>query len=278
MSPETLTVDVPGGALATDRWPGDGPTVVLLHAGVADRRGWTEVADRLARTGLDVVAYDRRGFGGSPPGDAPFSHLDDLRAVLDATAGDRPAWLVGNSMGGALALDAALELPARVAGLVLLAPAVSGDPELDEAAYNAATGGLGDAIDAAWTAGEEERCNRLEVRLWLDGPAGPEGRVGGPARELALAMNRIVIANGEPVADGAGGLDAASRLNEVAIPVTVACGELDVTLKRERSAELAEALPNATYRSLPGRAHLPYLEAPDEIAALILEVSARAAG
>jgi pimeloyl-ACP methyl ester carboxylesterase len=177
-----------------------------------------------------------------------------------------------------VALDAALAAPGRIAGLVLLAPAVSGDPELDEAAYNAATGGLGDAIDAAWTAGEEERCNRLEVRLWLDGPAGPEGRVGGPARELALAMNRIVIANGEPAADGAGGLDAAGRLREVAVPVTVACGELDVALKRERSAELAEALPDATYRSLPGRAHLPYLEAPDEIAALILEVSARAAG
>ena len=132
MSREPFTVDVPGGALAADRWPGDGPTVVLLHAGVADRRGWTAVADRLAAAGLDVVAYDRRGFGDTPPGDAPFTHLDDLRAVLDATAGDRPAWLVGNSMGGALALDAALALPERVAGLVLLAPGVSGTPEVED--------------------------------------------------------------------------------------------------------------------------------------------------
>lgn len=128
MTRTPFAVDVPGGALAADRWPGAGPTVVLLHAGVADRRGWTEVAGHLAATGLDVVAYDRRGFGATPPGDAPFTHLDDLRAVLDATAGDRPAWLVGNSMGGALALDAALALPARVAGLVLLSPGVSGTP------------------------------------------------------------------------------------------------------------------------------------------------------
>jgi pimeloyl-ACP methyl ester carboxylesterase len=82
-------------------------------------------------------------------------------------------------------------------------------------------------------------------------------------------MNRIVIANGESDADGASGVDAASRVHEIAVPAIVACGELDVAIKARRSAELAHALANATYRSLPGRAHLPYLEAPDEVAALI---------
>jgi pimeloyl-ACP methyl ester carboxylesterase len=174
-------------------------------------------------------------------------------------------------MGGAVALDAALEAPGRVAGLVLLAPAVSGDPQPDEEAYNAATDGLADAIDAAWTAGAVEECNRLEVRLWLDGPAESEGRVSGPPRDLALDMNRIVIANGESDFDGASGLDTASRVHEIAVPAIVACGELDVAIKVRRSAELADAIPNATYRSLPGRAHLPYLEAPEEIAALITD-------
>jgi pimeloyl-ACP methyl ester carboxylesterase len=83
-------------------------------------------------------------------------------------------------------------------------------------------------------------------------------------------MNRIIIANEEEGADGAGGLDAASRLDEIAVPAVVACGELDISFKRRRSADLADALPNGSYRALPGRAHLPYLEAPDEIAGLIL--------
>ena len=271
MTYDPVEIAAGGATLVGDRWNGTGETIALLHAGVCDRRGWREVGARLAGAGRDVVAYDRRGFGDVAPADRPFRHVDDLLAVLDAVSPDAPAWLVGSSMGGMVALDAALQAPERIAGLVLLAPAISGDPELDEDAYIAATNGLAGAIDAAWTSGAIEECNRLEVHLWLDGPAGPEGRVSGPPRELALDMNRIVIANGEPEADGASGLDAAGRVHELTIPAIVACGELDVALQVRRSAELADALANATHRSLPGRAHLPYLEAPDEIAALILD-------
>ena len=270
MTFERVEVVVGDTTLVGDRWRGSGATIVLLHAGVCDRRCWREVGARLGGAGRDVVAYDRRGFGEVPPAGESFRHVDDLLAVLDAVSPDAPAWLVGSSMGGGVALDAALEAPGRIAGLVLLSPAVSGDEE-DEDAYIAATNGLAEAIDAAWTAGAVDECNRLEVRLWLDGPAEPERRVRGAARDLALDMNRIVIAN-EQIAesDGASGLDAASRVPEIAVPTVVACGALDVPLKLRRSAELAEALPNGTYRSLPGRAHLPYLEAPEEVAELIL--------
>ena len=82
--------------------------------------------------------------------------------------------------------------------------------------------------------------------------------MAGAARDLALDMNRIVIA-GELGAehDGASGIDAAGRLDEVHVPTLVACGELDVPLKVRRCAELARELPGAVHRALPGRAHLP---------------------
>ena len=97
-------------------WRGDGgqvaaPTVLLLHQGVADRRGWAEVAGLLAPE-LTVVAYDRRGYGQTQASTEPFSHLDDLLAVLDHI-GAGPVWLVGASAGGGLALDAALVAPGR---------------------------------------------------------------------------------------------------------------------------------------------------------------------
>ena len=267
MSREPLTVTVPGGALAADRWPGRGPTVVLLHAGVADRRGWTAVAEPLAAAGLDVVAYDRRGFGATPPGDAPFSHLDDLRAVLDATAGDRPAWLVGNSMGGALALDAALELPERVAGLVLLTPGVSGTPEVED--LDAAT----QALDARLETATGEEALRLEAWLWLDGPAQPEGRVAGAARELALDMNRAIQAHGAAEGAGASGVEAAGRLDELRGPVTVAWGDADLPAVVGEVRDLVAALGPGRVRThvFPGVAHLPSLEVPQAVADLVLE-------
>ena len=89
------------------------PAVVFLHANVADRRAWSGVLDLLETDDLDLIAYDRRGFGETPPGDpeVPFTHLDDLVAVLDA-AGIERALVVGNSYGGSLALDLAAT-PAR---------------------------------------------------------------------------------------------------------------------------------------------------------------------
>ncbi len=205
MTYEPVEIAAGGATLVGDRWNGAGPTIVLLHAGVCDRRCWRDVGERLSAAGRDVVAYDQRGFGDVPPADGPFRHVDDVLAVLDAVSPDAPAWVVGSSMGGGAALDAGLEAPKRIAGLVLLAPTISGDPEPDEEAYIAATNGLASAIDAAWTAGALEECNRLEFWLWLDGPAGPEGRVSGPPRELALDMNRIVCANeSESDADGSG--------------------------------------------------------------------------
>ena len=151
---------------------------------------------------------------------------------------------------------------------MLLGSAVSGapDPELD-----AETERLGTLADEALASGDLEEVNRLETWIWLDGPAGPEGRVTGAARSLALDMNAIILRNGVPEDAGASGIDAWKRLDEVHVPVTVAGGELDVPYLISRNRELAARLPHARYEVLPGMAHQPYLEQPAAVARLVGE-------
>jgi pimeloyl-ACP methyl ester carboxylesterase len=267
MTREFLNVAVPGGRLAAEHWPGPDPALVLLHSGVTDRRSWYETAGLLTDR-YAMVAYDRRGFGQSLAAADAFTHVGDLWAVLDG-AGIERAWLVGSSAGGAVALDAALTYPDRVVGLVLLAPAVSGapggltaDPETER---------LDALIDAAVAAGDLDEANRLEAWLWLDGPAQPEGRVGGTVRDLFLEMNAIALRSEAESADGHGdgAVSAWSRLAEITAPVLVAWGELDIAVLNDRCRQLVERLPAATGVELPGVAHLPYLEDPAAVADLV---------
>jgi len=261
---EKFTVDRGTATLAAERWPGEGQPVVLLHAGVADRRSWHAVADALQPR--SVVAYDMRGYGETTAATYGFTHLDDLRAVLDQVA-TGPVWLVGSSMGGELAIDAALSDPDRIAGLVLLAPAVSGAPE--PTVFDASTEHLVHLWEAAQTSGDLDEINRIEMWLWLDGPSAPEGRVSGSARELALQMNAIALKNEIPEESGKSGLAAWSRLEEITMPVTVACGDLDLPFVVSRSRELSDWLADSRHHVLAGMAHMPYLEDPAMIAELI---------
>ncbi len=263
---ETFTVDRGTASLAAERWPGEGQPIVLLHAGVADRRSWRDVAAAL-QPRTSVVAYDMRGYGETTAATYGFTHLDDLRAVLDEVA-TGPVWLVGSSMGGELAIDAALADPDRIAGLVLLAPSVSGAPEPME--FDAPTERLVHLWEAAQTSGDLDEINRIEMWLWLDGPSAPEGRVSGAPRALALKMNAIALKNELPEELGKSGLAAWSRLEEITLPVTVACGDLDLPFVVSRSKELSDWLADSQHHVLRGMAHLPYLEDPALIAKLIL--------
>lgn len=261
---ERFEVRRSGASLAGVRWPGGDSTVVLLHEGVADSRGWTELAGLLAPE-VTVVAYDRRGYGLTPVSTEPFSHVDDLLAVADHVGGS-PVWLVGASAGGGVALDATLVAPGRFSGLVVMGTAVSGSPapELD-----GATQRFDELLDKAYESRDVAEINRLETWLWLDGPAQAEGRVGGAARALALDMNAVIIRNDVPEDVGGSGVDAWHRLAEIQIPVTVACGDLDVPFIVDRCRLLAERLPQARHHVLAGMAHQPYLESAETVAELI---------
>jgi pimeloyl-ACP methyl ester carboxylesterase len=125
----SLTID---GAHLESRWwrtPGaDVPPLVLLHEGLGCVSSWRDFPGVLAaRTGRDVFAYSRRGYGQSAARAEPlpldFMEIEGTRVVprvLDAIGVDRAA-LVGHSDGGSIALLAAATWPARVEALVLLA-------------------------------------------------------------------------------------------------------------------------------------------------------------
>lgn len=100
---------------------GDAPRAIFLHGFGGDLHTWDGVWSELAGA-LPALRYDLRGFGRSVSGQqAPFSHADDLLAILDA-AGVERCELVGVSMGGSVALNFALDHPGRVRKLVLVSP------------------------------------------------------------------------------------------------------------------------------------------------------------
>jgi len=144
--------------------------------------------------------------------------------------------------------------------------AVSGapEPELDPD-----TKRLEGPLDEAYATRDAEQINRLETWIWLDGPAQPEGRVGGAARKLALDMNAVIIANGVPQTEEPTGVDAWHRLAEIKVPVIVACGDLDVPFLVGHCRRVADQIPAARHHVLTGMAHQPYLESASTVAQLI---------
>lgn len=247
---------------------GEGAPVVLLHAGVADRRMWRTEIDALAAAGYRAVAYDRRGFGETLHADESWSHVGDLVAVLDRVAPDGPAILVGCSQGGRIAIDAALAHPGRVRALVLVAPGVSGAPEAGPAPP--AIQAWLDRVDEAEEANDVDRLNALEAHAWLDGPLEPEGRVGGSVRELFLAMNEISIRS-EVRGVEAGPPPAWERVGDISKPTLVAWGDLDFPIVARNCRHLAAGIPGAATRVFRAAAHLPNLEQPDEFDRMLVD-------
>ncbi|MEX2373255.1 MAG: alpha/beta hydrolase [Dehalococcoidia bacterium] len=262
-----------GGAQLAAEESGDGPLVVALHAGVADRRSWRSMAAAMA--GYRFVAYDRRGFGETAYEPETFSHMEDLTAVMSAASTGGAAVLVGNSMGGALALEYTLAHPEQVAALVLIAPAVDGAP--DE--FWAPTPGevaLEEQVGAAAKAGDLELLNRLEVHFWLDGPEAPDGRVAGEVRDLALDMNAIAL-RAKPTGDEqqAAGEPAWERLGGLTAPTLLIAGDLDESSMPAVWRGLVERAPHAEFVLIPGVAHLPQMERPQEVADLVRDFLGR---
>jgi pimeloyl-ACP methyl ester carboxylesterase len=259
---QEFTVDVPGGTIAGDQM-GDGPAVVLLHAGIADRRMWNHVAAPLAEH-YRVIRFDARGYGASPPSTASFQPATDVVAVLDALGVER-AHLVGASMGGAAALDVAVAQPDRVASLALLG---SGLPGHD----------FGPQVTEYWREEERLLANgdidgviELNLSMWLRG-TGREWtpRLHAVAAELRDQLRIIGMnqAGGEDLEESAP-LLARDMLGTLDVPTLVVVGENDPEDLVRISEHLGARIPAAQLVVLPDTAHLPALERPAETLALL---------
>jgi pimeloyl-ACP methyl ester carboxylesterase len=128
---ESVTASGPVGLAVSDT--GEGPAVVLAHGLTASRRYVVMGSTALQRGGHRVIAYDARGHGASSPAPTPadYEYEDlgrDLVAVLDR-AGVQRAILAGASMGAHTLLWLALNVPRRVAGLVVITPAYTAAPD-----------------------------------------------------------------------------------------------------------------------------------------------------
>ena len=262
-------VMVAGWTLSGERWRADAPPLVFLHSGVSDRRAWYAVVNQLEGT-VDAVAFDQRGHGGSPLGTGLFRQVDDVVAVLDDQGID-VVLLVGNSIGGGCGSRPRVDRTRTSCGARAARTGISGAPPFEDDQLDPPTLVLSQQIDKTYEDGDEDERLRLETWLWLDGPAQPEGRVGGAARRLAEEMGKAITSDEE--LNGKSGLATWDRLEQIAAPTIIGIGEYDVPILNERCTRLADRLPNASLRVLNGTAHSPSMDAPDQVSALVREIS-----
>lgn len=254
----SLTIE--GAEIAYDE-AGSGHPLVLVHAGIVDRRMWDPVWGAFAEQ-YRTIRYDMRGFGETPLPNGAYANWRDLAGLLralDAT----PAHVIGSSMGGSAALDLAISEPSLVDRLVEVAPGLSGWEWSDglralwaeeEAAYE-----RGDLEEVAW----------INVRTWLDGRRAPDV-LRPDLRETVWEMQRHALdqenddAPAEPLDP-----PARDRLGEVKASTLIIVGALDQPDMLAIGELLAQSIPDARLEVMPGVAHLPPMEAPEAFVTLV---------
>ncbi|MFI2208892.1 alpha/beta fold hydrolase [Streptomyces sp. NPDC020141] len=239
---------------------GSGPTAVLLHSTVCDRRMWDPQWRALEKTGHRLVRCDFRGYGDTPASDVPYTDADDVLALLDELGVER-AVLVGASYGGRAALDIALRAPHRVTALALLCP---GLPDLEP---SPALADFDRRETELFDADELEAAAELNARAWLGPEAGPA--VHESVAAMQLGAFRLQSAAAEEY-DGATDFDVPS-LAGVRAPSLVLSGGHDFPCFRASAARAAALLPGADHRELAWAGHLPGLERPEPITDLLTE-------
>ncbi|MEO8287164.1 MAG: alpha/beta hydrolase [Chloroflexota bacterium] len=243
---------------------GEGPALLFIHAGVADHTMWEPQVDFFSPT-HKVITYDTRGFGISRTENTPFSNRQDIFDLLNHIGVDR-ATLIGNSRGGQIALDTALEFPVISSGLVWICGGVSGADFPPTEAEMAWFG----RMEALWEAKDWDALSDYETLTWANGIGQPEDRA--PAA-LRTKLREMIYSNNTRV-DGeaeARVLDppAAARIKELTIPTLVVVGDRDASSTIASADYLAAEVPQARKVVFENVAHMVSMEKPEDFNALL---------
>ena len=228
------------------------PQVVFVAGFMQPAEAWLPVAERLGQR-YPSVLVDHAG------------HTCETRlAEIAAAAGDSGAVLCGYSLGGRLALHAALRAPERYAGLVLIGTSAGIEGPAIRAARAEA-----DARLASWM--ETQPIEQI-VSIWERQPlfadqadalveAQRPGRLAQDPRSLALLLRTAGQGALEPVWQ---------RLDSLSMPVLAIAGALDDRY-RDAARRIARAVPDGRSEAIEHAGHAPQLQRPETVAALLLE-------
>ena len=242
--PTVLSKD--GTAIAFDR-AGSGPSLILVAGALSDRSASAPGLIPLLQSKFTVFAYDRRGRGAS--GDAaPYAvarEVEDLDAIVSAAGGS--AYAYGVSSGAALALEAAASGVA-LSKLALFEPPYRADdsvprPPVDlsqKIGEMVSAGRLGDAIEAFLT--KAVGLPAEAVKQMRAAPMWP----GLEAFAPSLLHDLAIMGDGSiPV----------GRIGSITAPTLVIASEASPPWLQKAVRTVAESLPKAQSRFLPGQFH-----------------------
>lgn len=274
-------LELDGVATRMIRTRGHGAPAVLLHGWLDNAETWLAVLERLAALDRAAIAYDQPGFGVAPPL-GPGNVLDQLadfaeEAVLQAAARTkREVIVVGNSLGGWVALRLAERRDLPIAGVVLIGPAgIRMAPLFFTADRIPAVSqiiGLPAPVPPAVT---RRVVGRLYRALAFGDPAAVDQAVVD--RFTRYNVERPVIRERINYAKRIrGDLENPFDADAIEVPVTAIWGDRDRLCVPAGARILGEMLPHAKVVMLEGIGHTPQVEAPDVVVEAIEELAAGA--
>jgi len=271
------TVDLDGPVHYLD-FGGDGMPLVMVHGLGGNAMNWMAVGPELAKNHR-VLALDLAGFGRTPLFNRSATlgaNAELVHSFIEQVIGE-PTILMGNSMGGHIAILEAADHPRWVAALILVDPAIPGvhvrrpDPTMLGVMAALTLPGLADfVIDRRARVLGPERLVRETIALVAVDPSRIDAEVidahvqlmrerGNLGRQASRAFLQAVRSLGLRMADPR----FWSKIKKVEAPALVVHGELDRLIPVSAVRELVRRRPDWNLEVIDGVGHVPMMETPD---------------